>query len=211
MSKVDEIRELVKKGKGKLIAAAVKEAIDAGEDANELLNTGMIGAMDEVGAQFTEGKIFVPEMLVAAKAMKKGVEALQPYLSAEGSSGLGKIIIGTVAGDLHDIGKNLVAMMMESGGFEVIDLGVDVSPEKFIEAVKNNPDTKIVCCSALLTTTMPAIKSTIDAFKEAGIRDQVKIMIGGAPVTQKYCEEVGADAYTADAAAAAQKAKELAA
>lgn len=211
MSKVDEIRELVKKGKGKLIAAAVQEAIDAGEDANELLNTGMIGAMDEVGAQFTEGKIFVPEMLVAAKAMKKGVEALQPYLSAEGNSGLGKIIIGTVAGDLHDIGKNLVTMMMESGGFEVIDLGVDVSPEKFIEAVKNNPDTKIVCCSALLTTTMPAIKSTIDAFKEAGIRDQVKIMIGGAPVTQKYCEEVGADAYTADAAAAAQKAKELAA
>lgn len=167
--------------------------------------------MDEVGAQFTEGKIFVPEMLVAAKAMKKGVEALQPYLSAEGNSGLGKIIIGTVAGDLHDIGKNLVSMMMESGGFEVIDLGVDVSPEKFIEAVKNNPDTKIVCCSALLTTTMPAIRSTIDAFKEAGIRDQVKIMIGGAPVTQKYCEEVGADAYTADAAAAAQKAKELAA
>ncbi len=211
MSKVDEIRELVKKGKGKLIAAAVQEAIDAGEDANELLNTGMIGAMDEVGAQFTEGKIFVPEMLVAAKAMKKGVEALQPYLSAEGNSGLGKIIIGTVAGDLHDIGKNLVSMMMESGGFEVIDLGVDVSPEKFIEAVKNNPDTKIVCCSALLTTTMPAIRSTIDAFKEAGIRDQVKIMIGGAPVTQKYCEEVGADAYTADAAAAAQKAKELAA
>ena len=211
MSKVDEIRELVKKGKGKLIAAAVQEAIDAGEDANELLNTGMIGAMDEVGAQFTEGKIFVPEMLVAAKAMKKGVEALQPYLSAEGNSGLGKIIIGTVAGDLHDIGKNLVSMMMESGGFEVIDLGVDVSPEKFIEAVKNNTDTKIVCCSALLTTTMPAIRSTIDAFKEAGIRDQVKIMIGGAPVTQKYCEEVGADAYTADAAAAAQKAKELAA
>ncbi len=211
MSKVDEIRELVKKGKGKLIAAAVKEAIDAGADANELLNVGMIGAMDEVGAQFSEGKIFVPEMLVAAKAMKKGVEALQPYLSADGSSGLGKLIIGTVAGDLHDIGKNLVAMMMESGGFEVIDLGVDVSPEKFIEAVKNNPDTKIVCCSALLTTTMPAIKSTIDAFKEAGIRDQVKIMIGGAPVTQKYCEEVGADAYTADAAAAAQKAKELAA
>lgn len=211
MSKVDEIRELVKKGKGKLIAAAVKEALDAGEDANELLNVGMIGAMDEVGAQFTEGKIFVPEMLVAAKAMKKGVEVLQPYLSAEGNSGLGKIIIGTVAGDLHDIGKNLVSMMMESGGFEVIDLGVDVSPEKFIEAVKNNPDTKIVCCSALLTTTMPAIKSTIEAFKEAGIRDQVKIMIGGAPVTQKYCDEVGADAYTADAAAAAQKAKELAA
>lgn len=211
MSKVDEIRELVKKGKGKLIAAAVKEAIDAGTDANELLNVGMIGAMDEVGAQFSEGKIFVPEMLVAAKTMKKGVEALQPYLSAEGSSGLGKIIIGTVAGDLHDIGKNLVAMMMESGGFEVIDLGVDVPPEKFIEAVKNNPDAKIVCCSALLTTTMPAIKSTIDAFKEAGLRDQVKIMIGGAPVTQKYCDEVEADAYTADAASAAQKAKELAA
>ena len=211
MSKVDEIRELVKKGKGKLIAAAVQEALDAGEDANELLNVGMIGAMDEVGAQFTEGKIFVPEMLVAAKAMKKGVEVLKPHLSADGSSGLGKLIIGTVAGDLHDIGKNLVAMMLESAGFEVIDLGVDVSPEKFIEALKSNPDTKIVCCSALLTTTMPAIKSTIDAFKEAGLRDQVKIMIGGAPVTQKYCDEVEADAYTADAAAAAQKAKGLAA
>lgn len=211
MSKIDEIRELVMKGKGKLIGKAVDEALSAGEDANDVLNKGLIGAMDEIGAKFTEGKIFVPEMLVAAKAMKKGVEVLKPHLSGDAETGLGKVVIGTVAGDLHDIGKNLVAMMMESGGFEVIDLGVDVSAEKFIETVKSNPDTKIVCCSALLTTTMPAIKTTVDAFNEAGIRDNVKIMIGGAPVTQNYCDEIGADAYTPDAAAAAAKAKELAA
>lgn len=208
MSKIDEIRELIMKGKGKQIAAAVEEAVKAGEDPNKLLNEGMIGAMDEIGAKFTEGKIFVPEMLVSAKAMKKGVEALKPHLSADAAAGLGTVVIGTVLGDLHDIGKNLVAMMLESAGFEVIDLGVDVSPEKYLETAKANANTKIICCSALLTTTMPNIGATVKAFKDAGMND-VKIMIGGAPVTQKYCDEIGADAYTADAAAAAAKAKEL--
>lgn len=209
MSKVAEIRELIMKGKAKAIAQAVEDAIKEGADANELLNDGMIGAMDEIGQKFTEGKIFVPEMLVSAKAMKKGVEALKPHLSADAAAGLGTVVIGTVLGDLHDIGKNLVAMMLESAGFEVIDLGVDVSPEKFLETAKANPNTKIICCSALLTTTMPNIGATVKAFEASDIRDKVKIMIGGAPVTQKYCDEIGADIYTADAAAAAAKAKEI--
>lgn len=209
MSKVDEIRELIMKGKAKAIAQAVEDAIKEGADANELLNEGMIGAMDEIGQKFTEGKIFVPEMLISAKAMKKGVEALKPHLSADAAAGLGTVVIGTVLGDLHDIGKNLVAMMLESAGFEVIDLGVDVSPEKFLETAKANANTKIICCSALLTTTMPNIGATVKAFDDAGMRDKVKIMIGGAPVTQKYCDEIGADIYTADAAAAAAKAKEI--
>lgn len=211
MSKINEVYELILKGKAKLIPAAVEDAVKAGEDPAAILNEGMIAAMDAVGAKFTAGDLFVPEMLVSARTMKKGVEALKPYLAAESNSGIGKIIIGTVAGDLHDIGKNLVAMMMESSGFEVIDLGVDVSKEKFIEAVQNNPDTKIVCCSALLTTTMPAIRDTVEALTAANLRDKIKIMIGGAPITQKFCDEIGADAYTPDAAAAAQKAKELAA
>lgn len=209
MSKVAEIKELITKGKAKAIAQAVEDAIKEGADASELLNEGMIGAMDEIGQKFTEGKIFVPEMLVSAKAMKKGVEALKPHLSSDAAAGLGTVVIGTVLGDLHDIGKNLVAMMLESAGFEVIDLGVDVSPEKFLETAKANPNTKIICCSALLTTTMPNIGATVKAFDDAGMRDKVKIMIGGAPVTQKYCDEIGADIYTADAAAAAAKAKEI--
>lgn len=209
MSKVAEIKELITKGKAKAIAQAVEDAIKAGDDPNQLLNEGMIGAMDEIGQKFTEGKIFVPEMLISAKAMKKGVEALKPHLSADAAAGLGTVVIGTVLGDLHDIGKNLVAMMLESAGFEVIDLGVDVSPEKYLETAKANPNTKIICCSALLTTTMPNIGATVKAFDEAGMRDKVKIMIGGAPVTQKYCDEIGADIYTADAAAAAAAAKEV--
>lgn len=209
MSKVAEIKELITKGKAKAIAQAVEDAIKEGVDANELLQEGMIGAMDEIGQKFTEGKIFVPEMLISAKAMKKGVEALKPHLSADAAAGLGTVVIGTVLGDLHDIGKNLVAMMLESAGFEVIDLGVDVSPEKFLETAKANPNTKIICCSALLTTTMPNIGATVKAFDDAGMRDKVKIMIGGAPVTQKYCDEIGADIYTADAAAAAAAAKEV--
>lgn len=211
MSKINEIYDLILRGKAKLIPAVVEEAIKDGESPDNILNEGMIAAMDAVGAKFTAGDLFVPEMLISARTMKKGVEALKPYMTAESDSGIGKVIIGTVAGDLHDIGKNLVAMMLESSGFEVIDLGVDVSKEKFIEAVQNNPDTKIVCCSALLTTTMPAIRDTVEALTEANLRENIKIMIGGAPITQKFCDEIGADAYTADAAAAAQRAKELAA
>ena len=211
MSKIQEVYEAVEAGKAKRVPAAVQEALDAGCDPTAILNEGMIAAMDSVGAKFKAGEIFVPEMLVAARAMKKGVEVLKPHLSSGAATGLGKIIIGTVAGDLHDIGKNLVAMMIESAGFEVIDLGVDVAPEKFIEAVRANPDVKIVGCSALLTTTMPALRDTVAALNAQDFRSKIKIMVGGAPITQEFADEIGADAYTPDAASAAQKAKELAA
>ena len=211
MAGIQEVYDLVVKGKAKVIAGAVQEALDAGCDPTEVLNKGMIAAMDEVGAKFKNGEIFVPEMLVAARAMKKGVEVLKPHLASGVAGAAGKVVIGTVAGDLHDIGKNLVAMMIESAGFEVIDLGVDVSIQKFIDAVNANPDVKIVGCSALLTTTMPALKDTVAALNEAPFRKNIKVMVGGAPITQEFADEIGADAYTPDAASAAQKAKELAA
>lgn len=192
-----------------MIVGAVQEALDAGCDPTQLLNEGMIGAMDEVGVKFKNGEIFVPEMLVAARAMKKGVEVLKPHLASGAAGAAGKVVIGTVAGDLHDIGKNLVAMMLESAGFEVIDLGVDVAKEKFVETVEANPDTKIVCCSALLTTTMPALKEAVDVLNKAAFRSNIKVMVGGAPITQEFADEIGADAYTEDAASCAQKAKEL--
>jgi len=169
----------------------------------------MMEAMDIVGSRFQKNEIYVPEMLVAAKTMQRGVGVLKPLLGGDGGAKYGKYVIGTVAGDLHDIGKNLVGMMIEGAGFEVIDLGVDVPAEKFIECMKENPDCKIVALSALLTTTMPAIKSTIDAIVAAGLRDTVKIMIGGAPVTQAFADEVGADGYSEDAASAAELANKL--
>ena len=209
MAGIQEVYDLVVKGKAKKVGAAVTEALDAGCDPAEILNKGMIAAMDEVGAKFKNGEIFVPEMLVAARAMKKGVEVLKPHLASGVAGAAGKVVIGTVAGDLHDIGKNLVAMMLESSGFEVIDLGVDVPKEKFIETVEANPDTKIVCCSALLTTTMPALKDTVTALNEAPFRSNIKVMVGGAPITQAFADEIGADAYTEDAASCAQRAKEI--
>ena len=210
MSKMDEVFDLVVRGKSKLIAAAVQEALDEGNAAPDVLDN-MIKAMGVVGEKFKNNEIFVPEMLVAARAMKKGVDVLKPHL-AGGSAGVaGKMIIGTVAGDLHDIGKNLVAMMIESAGFEVIDLGVDVPVEKFIEAVRENPDVKVVGVSALLTTTMPAMKETVEALNKEDFRKDIKIRVGGAPITPEFAEEIGADAYTADAASAAQVAKSLAA
>ncbi len=211
MAGIQEVYDLVAKGKAKAIAGAVQEALDAGCDPSDILNKGMIAAMDEVGAKFKSGEIFVPEMLVAARAMKKGVEVLKPHLATGVAGAAGKIIIGTVAGDLHDIGKNLVAMMMESAGFEVIDLGVDVAKEKFVEAYEANPETKIVCCSALLTTTMPALRDAVALLNDAPFRSKIKVMVGGAPITQEFADEIGADAYTEDAASAAQRAKELAA
>lgn len=211
MAGIQEVYDLVAKGKAKAIAGAVQEALDAGCDPSDILNKGMIAAMDEVGAKFKSGEIFVPEMLVAARAMKKGVEVLKPHLATGVAGAAGKIIIGTVAGDLHDIGKNLVAMMMESAGFEVIDLGVDVAKEKFVEAYEANPETKIVCCSALLTTTMPALRDAVALLNDALFRSKIKVMVGGAPITQEFADEIGADAYTEDAASAAQRAKELAA
>lgn len=210
MSQIQTVADAVAAGKAKLVPGLVQEALDAGCNASELLKA-MIDAMGLVGERFKNNEIFVPEMLIAAKAMKKGVEVLKPHLAGDGGAVCGKMIIGTVAGDLHDIGKNLVAMMIESAGFEVIDLGVDVSVSKFMDAIAENPDVKIVGLSALLTTTMPALKDTVAALNEADFRKNIKVMVGGAPITQEFADEIGADAYTPDAASAAQKAKELAA
>ena len=207
---IENVHDLVVRGKAKLVPAAVQETLDEGVEASKILDA-MISAMDVVGENFKNGTIFVPEMLIAAKAMKKGVEVLKPHLASGAAGALGKVIIGTVAGDLHDIGKNLVAMMIESAGFEVIDLGVDVPVEKFLAAYEENPGTKIVACSALLTTTMPALQETVAALNAAPWRSQVKVMVGGAPITQEFSDKIGADAYTPDAASAAKKAKELAA
>lgn len=205
---LEEVAEKVAAGKSKLVPGLVQEALNAGEAPTEVLSV-MIGAMDVVGERFRKNEIFVPEMLIAARAMKKGVEVLKPLLAAGGETSAGKVIIGTVAGDLHDIGKNLVAMMIESAGFEVIDLGVDVPAERFVETVKENPDTKIVALSALLTTTMPAMKDTVALLNAQDFRGNIKVMVGGAPISAEFAKEIGADAYTEDAASAATKAKEL--
>ena len=208
MAKIDELKVAVEKGKAKQVPGLVQAALDEGTAPADALNA-MIDSMGVVGENFKNGTIFVPEMLIAAKAMKKGVEVLKPLLASGEAGAKGKVIIGTVAGDLHDIGKNLVAMMIESTGFEVIDLGVDVPVEKFLSAYEANPDTKIIACSALLTTTMPALKDTVAAINAAAWRGNVKVMVGGAPITQAFADEVGADAYTPDAASAAAKASEL--
>ena len=209
MSKIEELNHAVEIGKAKLVPGLVQECLDEGFAPIDILNKGMIDAMAVVGDKFKRNEIFVPEMLIAAKAMKKGVEVLKPHLASGAAGALGKVIIGTVAGDLHDIGKNLVAMMIESAGFEVIDLGVDVPVEKFLTAYEENPGTKIVACSALLTTTMPALQQTVAALNAASWRGDVKVMVGGAPITQEFADKIGADAYTPDAASAAKKAKEL--
>jgi corrinoid protein of di/trimethylamine methyltransferase len=209
MSKIQEITQAISKGKLKLIEGLVQEALAEGIDPLKILNEGMINAMEVVGEQFQRSEIFVPEMLIAARTMKKGVEVLKPKLAAgEGISSRGKCIIGTVHGDLHDIGKNLVALMLETAGFEVIDLGVDVSVEAFVNTLKEHPDTKIVALSALLTTTMPAMKDTAAALKDSGLKG-FKIIVGGAPITEQFAHDVGADGYSADAAGAAALAKNL--
>ena len=207
MSKIQEISAAVEYGKMKAVAGLVEEALAEGIPAEDILNKGMIEAMSSVGEKFKSGEIYVPEMLVAARTMKKGIEVLTPTLKSRGVEPIGKLIIGTVEGDLHDIGKNLVAMMIEGAGFEVIDLGVEVSPDKFIEALKENPDVKIVALSALLTTTMPIMKEAINAIKASGLNSKAKIMIGGAPITQAFANEIGADGYAGDAASAAVLAK----
>ncbi len=209
MSKIDEVAELVENGKTKKVPDAVQAALDEGCDPMDILNKGMIDTMGVVGEKFKNGEIFVPEMLVAAKAMKKGVEVLKPHLASGSTGALGKVIIATVSGDLHDIGKNLVSMMIESAGFEVIDLGVDVTTDKIMETYKENPDTKIIALSALLTTTMPAMRETVAALNAADYRSKIKIMVGGAPITQDFADEIGADGYSEDAASAAELAKSL--
>ena len=208
MSKLTEVKELTEKGKQKLIAEAVKGAIDEGNGAIKILDT-MIEAMSIVGEKFKKSEIFVPEMLMAAHTMKKGVEVLQPLLVGEASTSLGTCVIGTVTGDLHDIGKNLVALMIESAGFNVVDLGVDVSTDKFIEAINANADCKVAALSCLLTTTMPALSDSVKGLIDAGLKDKIKIIIGGAPITQEYADEIGADGYAEDAASAADLAKSI--
>ena len=203
MSKIQEIKAAVEGGKLKLIEGLVQEALEAKEDPTAILEEGMVAAMSVIGAKFQANEVFVPEMLVAARAMKKGVEVLRPHLASDAVGKKGKFIIGTVAGDLHDIGKNLVALMVESAGFEVIDLGVDVPPEKFVEAIQSNPDCKLVGASALLTTTMGALEDTVKAIDAAGFKGKVKVMIGGAPVTQAFADKIGADKYSPDAGSAA--------
>lgn len=211
MSVLSDLAAAVEKGKRKVVPGLVQQALDEGIDPNMVLNEGMIDAMGRVGEAFRKGEIFVPEMLIAAKAMQAGVATLKPALAKEGGgSSRGKVILGTVAGDLHDIGKNLVGMMIESAGFEVIDLGVDVADEVFLDTYEKNPDTKIICLSALLTTTMPAMRSTVEKINAASWRGNVKVMVGGAPITQAFCDEIGADCYTPDAASAAEAAKKLA-
>ncbi len=206
---IENVKQAILTGKLKKIEGIVQETLDEGVSAGDILNA-MIATMDDVGDKFQRNEIFVPEMLVAALTMKKGVAVLKPLLAGGETQSYGKYIIGTVEGDLHDIGKNLVALMVESAGFEVIDLGVDVPAAKFVEAIKENPDCKVVGISALLTTTMQAMKDTVAAIDAAGIHPQVKIMVGGAPITPEFAAEIGADAYTPDAGSAATKAKELA-
>ena len=207
MAKIDDVRANVEIGKTKLVPILVQDALNEGNSAMAILQA-MVDGMGVVGDKFSTGEIFVPEMLIAAKAMSKGVEVLKPHLAGEASLSLGTCIIGTVQGDLHDIGKNLVAMMVGSAGFNVIDLGVDVPAEKFITAIKENTAVNLVACSGLLSTTMPAMKETVRALKTCGLTG-FKVMVGGAPVTPEFAVEIGADAYAPDAGSAALKAKEL--
>lgn len=205
---LDDISANMQAGKAKIVKTLVQEALDQGLSAQEILMNGLLAGMNIVGQKFKNNEVFVPEVLIAARAMSKGTEILKPYLAEEGAVAAGKVCIGTVKGDLHDIGKNLVKMMLEGKGFEVIDLGVDVAPETFLQTALDEK-CDIVCCSALLTTTMPMLGEVVKTFEEAGVRDQFKIMVGGAPVTQAFCDQIGADAYTTDAASCAEKALEF--
>jgi len=205
---IKEINTNVMEGNVQAIEANIQSAIDAGIPVSDILNEGMIAAMAEVGRLFEEGECFVPEMLVAARAMQTGMSLLKPHLKNAEVESAGKVAVGTVKGDLHDIGKNLVAMMLEGAGFEIIDLGTDVPPEKFVAAVRDQ-GAQILALSALLTTTMPSMKNTIDALNAAGLRGQVKVMIGGAPVTQNYADQIGADGFSSDASRAVATAKGL--
>ncbi len=205
---LSDISEKLQQGRAKAVTELVQQALDEGCDPAKILNEGLLCGMDVIGKKFRNNEVFVPEVLVAARAMNKGSEILKPYLAASGVTNIGKACLGTVHGDLHDIGKNLVKMMMEGKGIEVIDLGTDVSAETFVQAaIDNNCD--IICCSALLTTTMDVMADVVKAAEAAGIRDKVKIMIGGGPVNEEYCASIGADIYTADAASAAEVAAEF--
>ncbi|MDW7675446.1 MAG: corrinoid protein [Bacillota bacterium] len=208
MSNFEALSNGVIAGNLKAVAEGTKAAIDSGADPIEIINKGLIAGMNVVGVRFKAGEMYVPEVLMAAKAMSAGVELVKPLINDEDMPSQGKVLIGTVKGDLHDIGKNLVSMMMESSGFEVINLGVDVAPEKFVEAIRQHKP-QILGLSALLTTTMLAMKETVDVLVEEGLRDSVKIIIGGAPVTASFADEIGADGFAPDAASASDLAKTL--
>ena len=205
MSILTDISENLQEGKAKVVKELVQQAIDEGIPVQQILNDGLLAGMDVVGEKFKNNEVFVPEVLVAARAMNMGAQLLKPLMQEAGVEAKGKVCIGTVRGDLHDIGKNLVKMMMEGKGLEVIDLGTDVSPETYVQtAIDQN--CQIICCSALLTTTMYTMEEVVKKVGEAGIHDKVKIMVGGAPVTQTFCDQIGADCYTPDAASAADAA-----
>ncbi len=206
--KLKPVYEGILEGDQRKVAAAVQAALDQGSHPEAILKDAMVSAMDEVGRLFEEGEYFVPEMLVAARAMQAGLALLKPRLSQANIASSGKVITGTVKGDLHDIGKNLVCMMLEGAAFEIIDLGVDVPAEKFVQAIRES-GAQVVAMSALLTTTMPNMKITLDAIRAAGVRDQVKVIVGGAPVTHAYAREIGADGYAADASKAVALVKSL--
>ena len=206
MDRLAEISSFLQKGRAKNVVTLVQEALDEGIEAEKILNEGLLSGMSVISDKFKNEEVFVPEVLVAARAMNKGVEVLQPYLTDEDNVSSGKAVLGTVKGDLHDIGKNLVKIMLEGKGIEVIDLGIDVPAEVFVEKAKEH-DAKIICCSALLTTTMAEMQKVVDLVKEEQL--DVKVMIGGAPVNQDFCDLIGADYYTDDAASAADVAKQI--
>lgn len=202
---LEDISAKLQAGKAKDVKALVQQAIDEGIPAKQILEEGLLSGMSVIGEKFKNNEIFVPEVLIAARAMNMGASLLKPLLAESGVKATGKACIGTVKGDLHDIGKNLVKMMLEGKGLEVIDLGTDVAPEAFVKAAQEE-NCQIICCSALLTTTMGVMGEVVKAVTDAGLRDKVKIMIGGAPVTEAFCRQIGADAYTPDAASAADRA-----
>ncbi len=206
MSTLLEISEALQKGKAKLVKELVEKALQEKIDAQQILAEGLLSGMDIIGEKFKNNEVYVPEVLIAARAMNTGTEILKPYLAESGQKPIGKAIIGTVKGDLHDIGKNLVRMMIEGKGIEVIDLGVDVPAEKFIESFKEN-DAQVVALSALLTTTMGEMKRVVELAEKEGVRDKMCIMVGGAPVTESFCQSIGADIFATDAASAADAAK----
>jgi corrinoid protein of di/trimethylamine methyltransferase len=208
MPELTRLYDAILSGDAKTAVAVTKEALAENVPALDLVQKYMVPAMDEVGKRFECEEYFVPELLLAARAMKGSLELIRPLLAAAGAEPAGRVVIGTVKGDLHDIGKNLVSAMLEGGGFEVIDLGADVAPEKFVNAVKER-NAKIVALSALLTVTMSAMKTTIQALQEAGVRDKVRVMVGGAPVTEQFAREIGADGYSENASSAVALARRL--
>jgi len=208
MADLQGLADAVIRGDAKTAEAIARTAIDEGVSAADIVNVGLIAGMNVVGEKFKNNEFYVPEVLIAARAMKTAMALVKPLLAEQDVKPVAKVAIGTVKGDLHDIGKNLVAMMLEGAGFEVLDLGVDVSPDQFLASVSND-GAQVIAMSALLTTTMPGMKDTVEALAEAGLRGKAKVMIGGAPVTQNYCDEIGADGYAPDAASAVDKAKEL--